>query len=62
MDYVCCRFISSPDRLPWDLDDEGSRKLVELIIDPHGAPVTVDYESIAESLPDELSSKRDCRY
>ena len=39
--------------MPWDLDDDVSKTLVELLIGPNGTRTTDDYEAIARSLPDE---------
>lgn len=43
--------------MPWDLDDDVSRELVELLIGPDGTRKTDDYEAITNSLPEEWFSK-----
>lgn len=44
--------------MPWDLDDDVSRELVELLIGPNGTSRTEDYETITGSLPEESYCRR----
>ena len=53
--------MSTQDSLPWDLDDDVSRQLVEILIGPDGSRRTDDYEEVMRNLPEEWYCRKTSR-
>ena len=47
-----CSFQSRLDHLPYDIDDDVTRHMLELMIDTNGSPPPPDHDKIQKRLPE----------